>query len=69
MKLKEYLEKNEMDPRTFAKKIGSNYRSIYYAMDGKDIKASLAAKIEIATLGTVKCVDLFDFDKNFINLK
>ncbi len=59
MDLKEYLHSNGIKSTFFAEQIDESYPVVWAVMNGKrDIRLSLAAKIEMATKGKVKCMDI-----------
>lgn len=58
MKLKEYFEKERIDPVAFAVKGGISVTSIYRYMKGKRPHRKTACKIEEMTHGKVSVEDL-----------
>ncbi len=62
MHLKKWLDNNGLTYQEFANRIGIHRQTIVNLMGGKDIRLSVAAKIEDATLGVVKCRDLYSED-------
>lgn len=58
MKLKEYFEKNHIDPVAFAVQAGISVTSIYRYMRGTKPTVRLATKIEQLTEGKVTLKDL-----------
>lgn len=58
MKLKDYLQDLGIPQATFARKVGVSSRTILNAVLGKEIRLSLAVRIEEVTKGQVKCKDL-----------
>jgi len=59
MHLKKWLDNNGLTYQEFANRIGIHRQTIVNLMGGKDIRLSVAAKIEDATLGVVKCRELY----------
>jgi DNA-binding transcriptional regulator YdaS (Cro superfamily) len=58
MLLREYLDEHGTLQVHVARKAGLSHRTIANALDGKDIRLSVALKIEDATKGQVTCRDL-----------
>lgn len=63
MRLKDYLEDLGIPQAKFARKVGTTPRTILNAIMGKEIRLSLAVKIEEVTKGQVKCKDLLPIQK------
>jgi plasmid maintenance system antidote protein VapI len=59
MHLKKWLDINGLTYQEFADRIGTHRQTIVNLMAGKDIRLSMAARIEDATLGVVKCRELW----------
>lgn len=64
MKLKEYLDKTNLSIAGFARCIDEPHPTVLRAVQEKDIRLALAAKIEIATLGAVTCLDLANISED-----
>ncbi len=62
MKLKEYLKKNNLSYRQFAKEAGVHYSSISYLLSGrnKSVSLDIASKITKATRGSVSFDELLE---------
>lgn len=60
MQLREYLDKQDLSMEDAAKKLGVAYGTIHNLLNGRDIKLSIAMRIEKATQGKVTCKDLFE---------
>lgn len=58
MLLKKWLDNNGLTYQQFADKIGIHRQTIVNLMGGRDIRLSVAAKIQDATLGVVTCREL-----------
>lgn len=59
MKLKDYLKLHRHSYETFGQEAGVVKSVIQKLISGKNINLVSAAKIEIATKGKVKCLDLY----------
>ena len=59
MKLKEYLEKNNITTYEFADIVNVTPTTIYNILKGKDTYLSLALRIQEATKRKVKCHELY----------
>lgn len=64
MHLKKWLNNNGLTYQQFADKIGIHRQTIVNLMAGKDIRLSVAAKIQDATLGVVTCRELLLHDSD-----
>lgn len=59
MKLKTYMDKNNLSYRKFAQQLGIDHTSLFkYATGERTPRLNVALKIEKATKGKVKCSDL-----------
>lgn len=58
MLLKDYLEEHGTQQVHVARRAGVSHRTIASALNGKDIRLSVALKIEDATKGKVTCREL-----------
>ena len=63
MKLKDFFTHADITMVDFSKKTGICLRTFYNIYEGRDIKLSVALKIQKATHGIVKCEDLLDMNK------
>ncbi len=64
MNLKDYLYFNRIMQAEFAKELDISIGTLTRILNGLDVKLSLALKIEKATQGQVKCIDLLDKSKS-----
>ena len=65
MKLKEYLEHNNIKGKAFAEFVGISATTLYAYMEGKkDMRLTIAYAIEKATFGKVTCQELAITVKN-----
>lgn len=62
MKLKEYIEEVGIPINEFARRLKISPATIYNIFNDKDIRLSVAVKIEEATKGKVKCRELLSPD-------
>lgn len=62
MKLDEYLFRTKKTIEEFANETNMAYTTMCKAVHGKDIKLSTGVKIELATKGLVKCIELLSED-------
>lgn len=66
MKLREYLDKNDITCERFAASCGCSGQTIVAAAKGYEISLTLAIKIEEVTHGAVKCIDLRPTKKRIV---
>jgi predicted transcriptional regulator len=60
MNLREYFEETGTSVVNFAKKAGVSKLTIHNLLGGRDVRMSIAVKIQRATKGKVKCEDLYE---------
>lgn len=63
MDLREYFFRERITQTEFIKKAKISSRTLWKAINGKDIMLSLALKIQKASDGKVRCEDLYDIGK------
>ena len=58
MRLKDYIERNNLQVTKFAKCVGASHATIINVVNGGEPRLSLALRIEEKTIGLVTCEDL-----------
>lgn len=60
MNLKEFIEDSGISITKLAKKAGITSATIYNIFNGRDVKLSIAVKIQRATKNKVTCEDIYE---------